>query len=214
MTRQNIRRSIKEIYDIYCKKSYGNGFTLDSISLIFEIGNEIFLKNNEEEIKKLINQPASNAPDVMDDEPYSFDRTIAIYEQLENKYPEDLLITNQKHKTCILVKGVAMKNQTDSTFFEKLVTQGLVLHFVESVLADSTLDKSIEIAPDKLSEALKQLNIAMDADETLNEWFHQDGLAWSVSYYLVQQHLSYYLGSDASNSFALDAGIFSPWLSG
>ncbi|KAA3614715.1 MAG: hypothetical protein D8M58_09655 [Calditrichaeota bacterium] len=88
MTRQNIRRSIREIYDIYCEKSYGIGFTLDSISLIFEIGNEIFLKNNEEEINKLLHQPPSNAPDIMDDEPYSFDRTIAIYEQLEGKHTE------------------------------------------------------------------------------------------------------------------------------
>lgn len=88
MTRQNIRRSIKEIYDIYIIKSYGNIFTLDSISLIFEIGNEIFLKNSEDEINNIINQPPSNAPDIMDDEPYSFDRTIAIYEQLENKFSE------------------------------------------------------------------------------------------------------------------------------
>jgi tetratricopeptide (TPR) repeat protein len=88
MTRQNIRRSILEIYDIYCQKTFTCEFTLDSISIIFEIGNEIFLKDNEQEIEKLINRPPSNAPDIMDDEPYSLDRSITIYESLSPKYKE------------------------------------------------------------------------------------------------------------------------------
>jgi tetratricopeptide (TPR) repeat protein len=83
MAEQNIRKSFQEIYESYCQKSFNDEFTLDSINLIFEIGNEIFYKENEEEIESIINRPPSNAPDIMDDEPYSFERSLAIFEQLK-----------------------------------------------------------------------------------------------------------------------------------
>ena len=83
MAEQNIRKSFKQIYDSYCEKSYNDEFTLDSINLIFEIGNDVFFNDNENEIESLLNRPPSNAPDIMDDEPYSFDRSLAIYEQLK-----------------------------------------------------------------------------------------------------------------------------------
>lgn len=88
MTRQNIRRSIKEIYEIYRQRSYNNSFTLESIPTIFEIGNEIFVQNNEEEIENIINHPPSNAPDIMDDEPYSLDRSLEIFEKLNTDYQQ------------------------------------------------------------------------------------------------------------------------------
>jgi len=87
MAEQNIRKSFQEIYNSYCKKSYSDEFTLDSINLIFEIGNDVFFKDNEEEIENLLNRPPSNAPDIMDDEPYSFDRSLAIFEQLKHDHP-------------------------------------------------------------------------------------------------------------------------------
>lgn len=87
MAEQNIRKSFKEIYESYCEKSFNEEFTLDSINLIFEIGNEVFFKENENEIENLINRPPSNAPDIMDDEPYSFDRSLAIYEKLKPGNP-------------------------------------------------------------------------------------------------------------------------------
>ncbi len=46
---------------------------------------------------------------------------VSTKQNLENKYPKDLLITNQKYKICILVKGIAVKNQTDSAVFEKII---------------------------------------------------------------------------------------------
>jgi len=88
MTRQNIRRSIQEIYDQFCQRSPALEFTLESIYLIFDIGNEVFLKNSDEEYEKLAQRPASNAPDIMDDEPFSFDRTMAIYQDLQPLYTE------------------------------------------------------------------------------------------------------------------------------
>jgi len=87
MAEQNIRKSFQEIYDSYREKSYNDEFTLDSINLIFEIGNEVFFKDNQDEIENLVNRPPSNAPDIMDDEPYSFERSLAIYEQLKNEHP-------------------------------------------------------------------------------------------------------------------------------
>lgn len=87
MAGQNIRKSFQEIYESYCQKSFNDEFTLDSINMIFEIGNEVFYKENEQEIENLLNRPPSNAPDIMDDEPYSFDRSLAIYEQLCQQYP-------------------------------------------------------------------------------------------------------------------------------
>lgn len=86
MTSQNIRRSIQEIYDNYRQRVYSDEFTLDSISTIFDIGNEIFLKNNDVEVEKIYNRQPSNAPDIMDDEPYSLDRALAIYEMLSPTY--------------------------------------------------------------------------------------------------------------------------------
>jgi len=88
MIRQNIRRSILEIYDNYFQKVFTSEFTLESIQVIFEIGNEIFLKENEHEIEKIINRPPSNAPDIMDDEPYSLERSLLIYESLSPQYSE------------------------------------------------------------------------------------------------------------------------------
>lgn len=86
MAQQNIRKSFQEIYKRYKKKSYNNEFTLDSINMIFEIGNDVFYKDNVDEIEDIINRPPSNAPDILDDEPYSFDRSLAIYEQLKPEF--------------------------------------------------------------------------------------------------------------------------------
>ncbi len=170
MTRQNIRRSIKEIYDIYCKKSYGNGFTLDSISLIFEIGNEIFLKNNEEEISKLINQPDSNAPDVMDDEPYSFDRTIAIYEQLENKYPE---------VSPELIQSVFEINSK----YAWLEYKQKYCRYIHSICDDHPSDEYINylaavifLEEKKYNEALKYINLAIVQNNSSSLFTHIKGL--------------------------------------
>ncbi len=86
MTQADIRQSIKEIYETFCRRSYSTSFTLESISRIFDIGNEVFIKNNTQDIEKQKNQTPSFAPDIMDDEPFSFERTITIFNKLDNKY--------------------------------------------------------------------------------------------------------------------------------
>lgn len=86
MGKLNIRKSFQEIYDKYTEKSFADDFTLESINSIFEIGNEVLYKNNGEEIDPLLNKTPSNAPDIMDDEPYSLDRSLAIFQKLSPIY--------------------------------------------------------------------------------------------------------------------------------
>ena len=170
MTRQNIRRSIKEIYNIYCKKSLSNEFTLDSISLIFEIGNEIFLKNNEDEIDKLINQPPSNAPDIMDDEPYSFDRTIAIFEKLENDYTK---------VSPELIQSVFETNSKFAWMEYRQKYSGYILSIYEDYSDDEYINylAAVLFLEDKdYYEALKCINLAIVQNNSSSLFTHIKGL--------------------------------------
>ncbi|HID39547.1 MAG TPA: hypothetical protein EYP36_08540, partial [Calditrichaeota bacterium] len=88
ISKSELEKSIKEIYKLFIERNIGQSFTLESINTIFEIGNEVFMRNNAEEIEKLYNRPKTEAPDLLDDEPFSFERNIKIYEKLEEHYSE------------------------------------------------------------------------------------------------------------------------------
>jgi len=88
MPRPNIQKSINEIFALYKKRHVVQAFTLESINEIFDIGNEVFMKNNPEEVEKLSKRPQSKAPDLLDDEPFTFERTFEIFKRLENQYTE------------------------------------------------------------------------------------------------------------------------------
>ncbi|MGD9899940.1 MAG: hypothetical protein AB7T22_12520 [Calditrichaceae bacterium] len=88
MNRPDIKETIQEIYKVFTERNFTREFTLASINEVFDIGNEVFMKNNEEEIERLSNRPPSYAPDILDDEPFTFERTFAIYQQLEKEYKE------------------------------------------------------------------------------------------------------------------------------
>ena len=45
LSKAKMKESIQEIYSIYIKRNVISAFTLESISSIFEIGNEVFQKN-------------------------------------------------------------------------------------------------------------------------------------------------------------------------
>lgn len=170
MIRQNIRQSIMEIYNIYCKKSYASNFTLDSISLIFEIGNEIFLKNNEEEINKLIHQPPSNAPDIMDDEPYSFERTLAIYEHLQGRYYE----VNPE-----LIQRVFETNSTFAWREYKQKYSAYILSVCDEHPNDEYLNylAAVVLLEDKhYHKALKHINLAISQNSSSSLFTHIKGL--------------------------------------
>ena len=88
LSKSNLKQSIREIYNIYLKRHVVRAFTLESIQEIFEIGNEVFQKNNPEELEKLKNRPSSKAPDILDDEPFSLERTLEIYHDLTEKHSD------------------------------------------------------------------------------------------------------------------------------
>ncbi len=82
----DIKKSITEIYNLFKKRNVSTVFTLGSVINIFEIGNEVFMKYHGEEYERLIKRSPSSAPDLLDDEPFSLERTLQIYDQLESKY--------------------------------------------------------------------------------------------------------------------------------
>ncbi len=88
MQRADIQKSINEIFKLYKERFVLQTFTLESIHNIFDIGNEVFMRNNPDEVEKLSKRPSTQAPDLLDDEPFSFERTFEIYKRLENDYNE------------------------------------------------------------------------------------------------------------------------------
>jgi tetratricopeptide (TPR) repeat protein len=88
ISKSKLQKSIQEIFNIYSKRNYTLAFTLESINEIFEIGNEVFMRQNPEEIERLSKRPKTKAPDIFDDEPFSFDRTFEIYSQLSDEFTE------------------------------------------------------------------------------------------------------------------------------
>ncbi|RMH62381.1 MAG: hypothetical protein D6677_09720 [Calditrichaeota bacterium] len=82
--REAIKKSFKEIYDVFCERSYSHDFTIETIQLVMDIGNEVFIKNNAEYVEKFRMQPPSNAPDFYDDEPFSFERIMTIFLRLDD----------------------------------------------------------------------------------------------------------------------------------
>jgi len=88
MPKPDIKKTIQEIFDLYHKRNFSLRFTYESIADIFELGNEVFMRNKDVDIDKFLNRPNSDAPDLLDDEPFSFERTFLIYRKLEDKYSE------------------------------------------------------------------------------------------------------------------------------
>ena len=52
--RKDIQKSIQEIFELYKKRHIVQAFTLESVSNIFDIGNEVFMRNNPEEIEPMV----------------------------------------------------------------------------------------------------------------------------------------------------------------
>ncbi len=88
ISKSKLQKSIQEIFSIFSKRNFTLAFTLESINDIFEIGNEVFMRNNPEEIDKLAKRRKNKAPDIFDDEPFSFERTFEIYSQLSDEFSE------------------------------------------------------------------------------------------------------------------------------
>lgn len=170
MTSQNIRRSIQEIYDNYKQRAYNDDFTLDSISLIFDIGNEIFLKNNDIEVDKVLNRPPSNAPDIMDDEPYTLDRALAIYEVLSPRY--DAVNAELVHKVFEVNSKFAWKDY-------KLKYREYIYSIYESYPEDEYINYLAAVLfyeEKNYYKALKCINFALIQNTSSSLYTHIKGL--------------------------------------
>ncbi len=88
ISRPEMQKSIKEIYELYLQRNVISAFTLESVQTILEIGNEVFQKNNPEEVEKIRKHPPSQAPDILDDEPFSLARMLEIYKRLKDQFQE------------------------------------------------------------------------------------------------------------------------------
>lgn len=88
MPKPDIKKTIEEIFHLYNKRNFSQKFTFESVSDIFEIGNEVFMKHSDPKYNDFLNRPDSDAPDLFDDEPFSFERTFSIYRELEPRYSE------------------------------------------------------------------------------------------------------------------------------
>jgi peptidoglycan/xylan/chitin deacetylase (PgdA/CDA1 family) len=112
-----------------------------------------------------------------------------------------------------------LKYQADNNIFDKLVTRGLMLHFLQGSLPSSQFNIPIDIETSIIRSKLSQIKSELKKGADSGDWFNdkplkQQVIANAVGYYLVAQHFSFYTGSNASNSFSLNSVLFLPWLEG
>jgi peptidoglycan/xylan/chitin deacetylase (PgdA/CDA1 family) len=108
---------------------------------------------------------------------------------------------------------------TEDSVFERIVSRGLVLHFINNNLVEGEFSVPVSIDPSALNVALAKLKEELNDDSLIDTWFTEQPLneqqtTNAVGYYLVAQHFSYYPGSNASNSFSVNSKLFLPWLDG
>lgn len=170
MAKPDIRKSYQQIYDTFCDKSFGDEFTLESINTIFDIGNDVFYKGNEEAIERITDRPPSNAPDIVDDEPYSLDRLFLIFEKLRPSYtsvtPELIQrifeLNNQfawisyKEKYITYIKDIYPEHEKDE-----------YINYLATVVFLETRD---------FSRALKCINLAIAQNNSSAHFTHVKGL--------------------------------------
>lgn len=170
LSKNNLQQSIREIYNIFLRRNVVRAFTLESIQDIFEIGNEVFQKNNPEELEKLKKRPLSNAPDIMDDEPFSLERTLEIYERLQYKYTD---VSPDLIKNVFEINSKLAWNAYRRRYDEYLL----------SVFNDHPEDEYINYLTaivyydnKKFEEALRCINHAIHSNDSSANFTHIKGL--------------------------------------
>lgn len=129
--------------------------------------------------------------------------------------PEDSSLTQPL--AGAIYSALRLAHQVEESLLGKLVSHGLALHFIESELKPTHLYQETELIGVALNDVIAQAKSAidneMDNGTGVDAWFDgtepkDDGIAWKLGYYLVEQHFSRYPGSDASNAFSLDPELF------
>ena len=87
-----------------------------------------------------------------------------------------------------------IKKTADSSAFDRLITLGLTLHFLENSLTNATLPANTSLSATELLSALTQVKQAMADGKAHTDWFEDAGIAAPVGYYLAAQHFNYYPG--------------------
>jgi len=122
-----------------------------------------------------------------------------------------------------LIKAVYQGERTqyqhsgEDSVFARLVSRGLVLHFLQENLPEDEFTLAVQVDPSVLISALARVKSGEEEAALLTQWFagktlNEQVTANAVAYYLVEQHFSHYPGSDASNSFSVAQDLFIPWL--
>jgi hypothetical protein len=171
--------------------------------------------------KKIILNPLSPAVDDVAVGEFSF--TFAGESSIVVMFDVDNVLDNETFNTLLIELANAiyqserLKYQDESSVLDRLVSRGLVLHFLQQNLTVDEFAIVVDIASSELSVALAQIKLALDDNDLIGNWFTKDRLseqttANALGYYLAAQHFSFYSGSDAANSFAVNSELFSPWL--
>ncbi|GEM_PF-2168592 len=170
LSKSKLQESIREIYKKYVNRHVLSAFTLESIQDILEIGNEVFQKNNPDEVDRIRSRPQSKAPDIMDDEPFSLDRALKIYQRLSRHYEE---------VTPELIREVfEVNSQFAWEAYRKRYTDYLL-----KIYADHPEDEYINYLTaivlydqKKFKEALKCINISLTYNSSSAVYTHLKGL--------------------------------------
>jgi len=171
--------------------------------------------------KKIIFSPVSPAVDDVGVGELSFsftdDNAIIVMLDVDNILVNANLNTLLIELANTIYQSERLKYQDENSVLERLVSRGLVLHFLQKNLAANEFSIVVDIDSSALSMALAQVKAELDDSESLDGWFTKERLneqtkANAVGYYLAAQHFSFYSGSDAANSFAVNSALFLPWL--
>jgi len=170
MPRADIQKSIHEIFKLYKERFVLQAFTLESINNIFDIGNEVFMKNNPEEVEKLSKRAPSQAPDLLDDEPFSFERTFEIFRRLEHDYNE----INPELIQRIFEVNSQLAWENYRLRYEKYILESKQEHYNDEYL--NYLASVILYDHKKYEEGLKSINIAIASNSSSASYTHLKGL--------------------------------------
>jgi len=171
--------------------------------------------------KKIIFIPVSPAVDDVDVGELSFlfadDSAIIVMLDIDSVLDNANFNTLLIELTNTIYQSERLKYQDENSVLDRLVSRGLVLHFLQQNLALSEFSITVDIASSELLAALVQVKAALGDGGAIDDWFTKERLseqttANAVGYYLAAQHFSFYSGSDAANIFAMNSELFSPWL--
>jgi len=186
MSKPDIRKTIDEIFQLYNKRKPTTKFTFESVADIFEIGNEVFMKHGDSDIGKLMNRPETNAPDLLDDEPFSFERTFSIYRELEPDFSD--VTPELIRKVFELNSKIAWKKYREK--YDKYILNLYPQHPKDEYI--NYLAAVVYFEKKQYSKAIKCLNLAIAQNGSSSLYAHLKGLCLMFNGELDSARTYYY----------------------